>query len=87
MCSDVITIRRCGTACIRDMRMSAIIVNLRIAIVLSPYLYVFEVGVAVVVFVVSAIVVVVMEVIIRSQLSMLRSMSRSRRMWVCVVFV
>ena len=66
--------------------MIAIIVNLRIAIVLSAYLYVFEVGVAVVVFVVSAIVVV-MEVIIRSQLSMLCSMSRSRRMWVCVVFV
>ena len=62
------------------MRMIAIIVNLRIAIVLSPYLYVFEVGVAVVVFVVFAIVVVVMDVIIRSQLSMLRIMSRSRIM-------
>ena len=62
------------------MRMIAIIVNLRIAIVLSPYLYVFEVGVAVVVFVVFSIVVVVMDVIIRSQLSMLRIMSRSRIM-------
>ena len=60
MCSDGITIRRCGTDCIRDMRMIAIIVNLRVAIVLSAYLYVFEVGVTVVVFVVFAIVVVVM---------------------------